>query len=92
MRRAVQEGKLAELKARRDAARAEGRLYGIGYTAVVEPSVSNMGYITTVLTPAERRVYVELMRKAAKRQEEQARPQKAIEVQPAPAVEQRPTE
>jgi 2-furoyl-CoA dehydrogenase large subunit len=55
VRRAVQEGELAELKARRDAARAEGRLYGIGYTAVVEPSVSNMGYITTVLTPAERR-------------------------------------
>src|ERR1700742_474821 len=55
MRRAVNEGKLAELKARRDAARAEGRLYGIGFTAVVEPSVSNMGYITTVLTPAERR-------------------------------------
>ena len=55
VRRAVQEGALAELKARRDAARAEGRLYGIGYTAVVEPSVSNMGYITTVLTPAERR-------------------------------------
>jgi 2-furoyl-CoA dehydrogenase large subunit len=53
--RAVQEGALAELKSRRDAARAEGRLYGIGYTAVVEPSVSNMGYITTVLTPAERR-------------------------------------
>src|SRR6202035_3248428 len=26
-----------------------------GSTAVVEPSVSNMGYITTVLTPAERR-------------------------------------
>ncbi|SHN72907.1 xanthine dehydrogenase family protein molybdopterin-binding subunit [Bradyrhizobium erythrophlei] len=55
VRRAVQEGTLAELKARRDAARAEGRFYGIGYTAVVEPSVSNMGYITTVLTPAERR-------------------------------------
>ena len=33
----------------------EGRLYGIGYAAVVEPSVSNMGYITTVLTPEERR-------------------------------------
>ncbi|WP_256444351.1 molybdopterin cofactor-binding domain-containing protein [Siccirubricoccus sp. G192] len=44
----------AELLARRDAARAEGRLYGIGYTAVVEPSVSNMGYISAVLTPAER--------------------------------------
>jgi 2-furoyl-CoA dehydrogenase large subunit len=53
--RGVNEGGLAELKSRRDAARAEGRLYGIGYTAVVEPSVSNMGYITTVLTPAERR-------------------------------------
>jgi 2-furoyl-CoA dehydrogenase large subunit len=55
IRRAVHEGALDELKARRDAARAQGRLYGIGYTAVVEPSVSNMGYITTVLTPAERR-------------------------------------
>ncbi|MGA8899074.1 MAG: molybdopterin cofactor-binding domain-containing protein [Bradyrhizobium sp.] len=55
MRLAVRDGGLDELKARRDAARAEGRLYGIGYTAVVEPSVSNMGYITTVLTPAERR-------------------------------------
>ncbi len=55
IRRGVEEGALAELKSRRDAARAEGRLYGIGYTAIVEPSVSNMGYITTVLTPAERR-------------------------------------
>ena len=53
--RGVNEGGLAELKSRCDAARAQGRLYGIGYTAVVEPSVSNMGYITTVLTPAERR-------------------------------------
>ena len=52
---AVEEGGLAELHARRDAARREGRLYGIGLTAVVEPSVSNMGYITTVLTPEERR-------------------------------------
>jgi 2-furoyl-CoA dehydrogenase large subunit len=48
-------GGLDELRKRRDAARGEGRLYGIGYAAVVEPSVSNMGYITTVLTPAERR-------------------------------------
>src|SRR5579862_8364104 len=55
IRQAMQEGALEELKARRDAARAQGRLYGIGYTAVVEPSVSNMGYITTVLTPPERR-------------------------------------
>jgi 2-furoyl-CoA dehydrogenase large subunit len=51
---AVEQGGLAELKARRDQARAEGRLYGIGYAAIVEPSISNMGYITTALTPEER--------------------------------------
>ena len=32
----------------------QGRLYGIGFAAVVEPSISNMGYITTVLSPQER--------------------------------------
>lgn len=48
------EGGLAELFARRDQARAEGRLYGIGFAAIVEPSISNMGYITTVL-PKEAR-------------------------------------
>ncbi|MEQ9639840.1 MAG: molybdopterin-dependent oxidoreductase [Alphaproteobacteria bacterium] len=53
--RAVAEGGLDDLKQRQARARAEGRLYGIGLTAVVEPSVSNMGYITTVLTPQERR-------------------------------------
>ncbi|MDN8618042.1 xanthine dehydrogenase family protein molybdopterin-binding subunit [Variovorax ginsengisoli] len=42
------------LIARRDAARAAGKLYGIGCAAIVEPSVSNMGYISTVLTPAQR--------------------------------------
>ncbi len=50
----LQAGHLEELLARRDKARAEGRIYGIGYAAVVEPSVSNMGYIATFLTPAER--------------------------------------
>lgn len=55
MDQALRDGGHAELLACRDQARAEGRLYGIGYTAVVEPSVSNMGYITTVLTPEERR-------------------------------------
>ncbi len=39
---------------RQQAARAAGRLYGIGVAAVVEPSVSNMGYISTVLTPEQR--------------------------------------
>ncbi|HEX9465383.1 MAG TPA: molybdopterin cofactor-binding domain-containing protein [Alphaproteobacteria bacterium] len=52
---ALAQGGHDELRRRRDAARAAGRLYGIGYAAVVEPSVSNMGYITTVLTAAERR-------------------------------------
>ena len=52
----VERGRLRRTEgAPRRGARAEGRLYGIGFTAVVEPSVSNMGYITTVLTPAERR-------------------------------------
>ncbi len=54
LERAVADGGLAALTARRDAARAEGRLYGIGYAAVVEPSISNMGYITTLLSPEQR--------------------------------------
>jgi 2-furoyl-CoA dehydrogenase large subunit len=52
---ALADGGFAELKKHRDAARAQGRIYGIGCAAVVEPSVSNMGYITTVLTAEERR-------------------------------------
>jgi 2-furoyl-CoA dehydrogenase large subunit len=52
--RAVEHGKLEALRRKRTAVRAEGRLYGIGFAAVVEPSVSNMGYITTVMTAAER--------------------------------------
>ena len=47
---AVRQGGLAELHERRSRARAEGRLYGIGFAAIVEPSISNMGYITTVMT------------------------------------------
>ncbi|MCW5687875.1 MAG: molybdopterin-dependent oxidoreductase [Pseudolabrys sp.] len=52
---ALEDGAFAELRERQTKARAEGRIYGIGLTAAVEPSVSNMGYITTVLTPEERR-------------------------------------
>ncbi len=52
---AVCDGRLDELRARRDAARGEGKHYGIGFAAVIEPSVSNMGYITAALTPEERR-------------------------------------
>jgi 2-furoyl-CoA dehydrogenase large subunit len=54
MRRSLADGGHDELCARRDAARKEGRLYGIGFAAIVEPSVSNMGYITTVM-PADAR-------------------------------------
>ena len=52
---ALADGGFAELRARQKAVRAEGRFYGIGCVTAVEPSVSNMGYITTVLTPEERR-------------------------------------
>ena len=44
----------AGLAERQAAARAAGRLYGIGVAAIVEPSVSNMGYISTVLTAEQR--------------------------------------
>lgn len=52
---AEEKGGLDALKKRRDEARAEGRLYGIGYTAVVEPAQSNMGYLSTINTVEERK-------------------------------------
>jgi 2-furoyl-CoA dehydrogenase large subunit len=52
---AVADGGLAKLLAWRTAARGHGRLYGVGFAAVVEPSVSNMGYVTTALPAEERR-------------------------------------
>lgn len=45
---------MSALRARRSAARAAGRLYGIGIATIVEPSISNMGYISTVLTAQQR--------------------------------------
>jgi 2-furoyl-CoA dehydrogenase large subunit len=50
----VGEGRLDDLKRRRDAARAEGRIYGIGFAAVVEPAMSNMGYLSTLMTKEAR--------------------------------------
>jgi len=47
-------GNLEQLKQRREEARAAGKLYGIGYAACVEPSQSNMGYISTLKTGLER--------------------------------------
>ena len=52
--RTAAEGRLGELLTRRRAARREGRFYGIGYAAVVETSISNMGYVTTLLSPEAR--------------------------------------
>jgi 2-furoyl-CoA dehydrogenase large subunit len=56
--RAVQiaagDGRLAELKRRRDAARAQGRIYGIGFAAIVEPAMSNMGYLSTLMSKEAR--------------------------------------
>ena len=42
------------LQQRQAKARAAGKLYGIGVAAIVEPSISNMGYISTVLSAEQR--------------------------------------
>jgi 2-furoyl-CoA dehydrogenase large subunit len=54
MQLAQQKADMPALYARRDAARAKGMLYGIGCAAIVEPSVSNMGYISTALSAEQR--------------------------------------
>ena len=51
---AIGDGRLDELKKRRDEARKAGRKYGIGFAVVVEPAMSNMGYLSTLLTPEAR--------------------------------------
>ena len=51
---AVADGGLDALKKKREEARAAGKLYGIGYAMVVEPGMSNMGYLSTIV-PAEER-------------------------------------
>jgi 2-furoyl-CoA dehydrogenase large subunit len=47
---AVGAGRLDALRDRRERSRAAGKLYGIGFAAVVEPGMSNMGYLSTLLT------------------------------------------
>src|SRR5262249_60341706 len=49
----ARQGGLDALKQRQKEARAQGKLYGIGYAVAVEPSQSNMGYISTLKTGAE---------------------------------------
>ena len=53
-RRTLAAARAAGLYERQARARAAGKLYGIGHAAIVEPSISNMGYITTVLTAEQR--------------------------------------
>ncbi|WP_214369487.1 xanthine dehydrogenase family protein molybdopterin-binding subunit [Pseudonocardia sp. H11422] len=51
---AVKNADLGELRARQDAARAEGAYYGIGVGLVVDPSGTNIGYVG-LATPSEQR-------------------------------------
>jgi 2-furoyl-CoA dehydrogenase large subunit len=51
---ALERARWQERLAERDAARAEGRLLGVGVACVVEPSISNMGYVTLAQTSDER--------------------------------------
>ena len=52
--KATGDGRLDDLLARREKARKEGRMYGIGFATVVEPGMSNMGYLSTI-NPVEMR-------------------------------------
>jgi 2-furoyl-CoA dehydrogenase large subunit len=49
--RAVEIARYAELRREQAAARAAGRLFGIGVALAVDPSVSNMGYVAIALDP-----------------------------------------
>jgi 2-furoyl-CoA dehydrogenase large subunit len=52
--RALSVAGYAGLREAQGAARAAGRLYGVGLAVAVDPSVSNMGYVTIALDPALR--------------------------------------
>jgi 2-furoyl-CoA dehydrogenase large subunit len=54
LERALELARYAERREEQAAARADRRLVGIGLACVVEPSISNMGYITLAQTPDER--------------------------------------
>ena len=52
---AVGDGRFDDLQETpRRRARKAGKKYGIGFAVVVEPAMSNMGYLSTLLTPAAR--------------------------------------
>jgi 2-furoyl-CoA dehydrogenase large subunit len=52
---ALQTARYDELRAMQAKARGDGRLVGIGIGLAVDPSISNMGYITVALPPEVRR-------------------------------------
>jgi 2-furoyl-CoA dehydrogenase large subunit len=52
--RGLEAGRYEQRREEQRSARADGRLFGIGLACVVEPSISNMGYITLADTPEER--------------------------------------
>jgi 2-furoyl-CoA dehydrogenase large subunit len=54
LERALELARYEDRREEQAAARAGGRLVGIGLACVVEPSISNMGYITLAQTAAER--------------------------------------
>ncbi len=54
LERALEVARYDERRTEQAAAREAGRLVGIGIASVVEPSISNMGYITLAQTAAER--------------------------------------
>src|SRR5215471_17233224 len=49
--KALELARYAKLRREQAAARAAGRLFGIGVAVAVDPSVSNMGYVATALDP-----------------------------------------
>jgi 2-furoyl-CoA dehydrogenase large subunit len=54
LERALELARYNERREEQAAARADGKLVGIGIACVVEPSISNMGYITLAQTADER--------------------------------------
>jgi 2-furoyl-CoA dehydrogenase large subunit len=52
--RALETAGYHKLREEQKSARAAGRLYGVGLAVAVDPSVSNMGYVTIALDPAVR--------------------------------------
>jgi 2-furoyl-CoA dehydrogenase large subunit len=52
--RALETAGYNKLREEQKSARAAGRLYGVGLAVAVDPSVSNMGYVTIALDPAVR--------------------------------------